>query len=495
MGKSTKILSIALVFVLLLTSAFLFSCEKPTNENSTEEANAPVTNYIIKTEIKDGCIWVTYSNDPANPVNIGAFGADGGTSSESSLTFMPLADGTYGVTAGNSRYLDTIVIPATYNGKAVTTILENAFNGAVNLKSISIPNSIVSVGDHAFENCGKLEYNELDNALYLGNTENPHLILVKAKDATITRCIVDDKTVAICDNAFHGCTELAMLDIPDTVKNIGSYAFKGCGSLTKINFPEGNTFIGAETFEGCSNLKKIAIPASVTTVGKAAFANCVSLKEVTIAENSALIGFANEAFNGCKSLTSITIPKNVEYLGDNKATSTSGIFNNCIALEKVIFEKGSKLNQIGNFAFNKCEKLTDIVLPETLNQIGHSAFRGAGIVSIKLPDALLTVADNTFYNCDSLETVTFGAKLNKIGYQAFADCKNLNNVSLPESLRIVGISAFFKCDSLTSVTVKDANNWYVLKNDSTKLDAAQFGDPATAAEYFTNTYYDYNFAK
>lgn len=495
MGKSTKILSLTLVFILLFSSSFLFSCQKPVNADTPTDTVA-AANYIIKTEIKDGCIWVTYSNDPENPVNIGAFGSNGETHGESSLTFMLLANGTYGVTAGNSRYLDTIVIPESYNGKAVTTILENAFNGAINLKNITIPNSITSVGDHAFENCANLEYTEHDNGLYLGNPENPHLILVKAKDATITRCVVNENAVAICDNAFHGCSELSNVEIPNSVKNIGSYAFKGCTSLPIVNFPEGNTYIGPETFEGCANLQEITIPASVTSIGKSAFAKCVSLKKVIFVANSALKSIANEAFNGCEKLKTITIPKNVEYIGDNKATSnTNGVFNNCTDLESVNFENGSQLKQIGNFAFNNCKALATVTLPETVNQIGHSAFRGSGLKSIKLPNNLATIADNTFYNCDSLQTVTFGTKLNKIGYQSFADCKVLNNVTLPESLRTIGSSAFYKCDALNSVTVKDATSWYVISGEPIKIDAEQFADPATAALYLTDTYYDCYFGK
>ena len=300
MGKSTKILSFILVFILILTSAFLFSCEKPTNTTEAQDTSVS-SNYIIKTEIKDGCIWVTYSNDPQNPVNIGSVSASSANSAESFLTFMPLSDGTYGVTAGNSRYLDTIVIPETHNGKAVTTILENAFNGAINLKSITIPNSITTVGDHAFENCGKLEYYEQDNALYLGNPENNTLILVKAKDTLITRCVVSEKAIAICDNAFNGCYELSSLEIPDSIKNIGAYAFKDCTMLGTVKIPDGVAYIGAETFKGCANLRKMSIPASVASIGKSAFANCISLSEVTFAEGSALNGIANETFSGCKN--------------------------------------------------------------------------------------------------------------------------------------------------------------------------------------------------
>ena len=492
MGKSTKILSVLLAATMLSSSAFLFSCEKPSNEAEGATDNAVVaSNYIIKTEIKDGCIWVTYSNAPDTPVNIGAMGVNGEASSETSLTYMPLPDGSYGVTAGNSRYLDTIVIPETFNGKPITTIVENAFNGATHLKNITIPSSVTSVGDNAFFNCGELQYNEHDNALYLGNHENPYLVLVKAKDATITRCAVSEKTVAICDNAFYGCTELTSISIPSSVKSIGSYAFQGCASLGEANIPEGCTFIGTETFDGCASLSKITIPSTVTNIGMSAFSNCVSLKEVSFAKNSALTSIANAAFSGCKSLKSITVPKSVKLIGDNKATiNTNGVFNGCSSLETVTFEEGSVLEQIGNFAFASCSKLESISLPASVKQIGHSSFRTSGLKSIELPASLTTVGDNTFYGCKSLKTVTFGNKLNRIGYQAFAACQSLNNVVIPESVKIIGQAAFNEgCTSLDSIEFKDVSGWYdVAKME--KIDPVKFSDPATAAEMLkqANTY-------
>lgn len=481
MKKLGRILSLVLVFILLFSTTALMSCEKPALEGTVEESDVE-TGYIIKTEIKDGSIWVTYSNDPQNPVNIGSFGSNGGTASENSLTFMPLANGSYGVSAGNARYLEEITIPATYNGKAVTTIIENGFSGATNLKKITIPNSIISVGDNAFYNCGNLQYNEKDGGLYLGNAENPYLILVKAKDATITRCDVEPTTIAICDNAFYGCTELSILNIPNTVKNIGSYAFKGCSAVDVINIPEGCTYIGTETFEGCVNLRKINIPASVSNIGKSAFANCQSLSEVTFAKGSILIGFANETFTGCKSLKSITIPKTVTYIGDNKATvNTNGVFFNCSALEKVTFEEGSMLKQIGNHAFNKCTKLSTIALPETVNYIGISAFQGSGLKNIKLPESVITINENTFYNCKSLKTVTMGSKVTKIGVQAFAACSVLNNVIIPASVKAINPGAFDdKCESLISVEFKDPKGWYINSAKPTAIDEASLKDPSTA---------------
>ena len=114
-------------------------------------------------EIINGCLWVTYTNDLENPVNIGALtpeqlGTEG-------LAYYPLPDGTYGVMAGTAMYLADIEIPATYKGKAVTQILPNAFKNATNLTSITIPDSVTSIGNSAFDACTGLTSITIPNSV------------------------------------------------------------------------------------------------------------------------------------------------------------------------------------------------------------------------------------------------------------------------------------------------------------------------------------------
>ena len=101
MKNTKRILSLLLVFILLISAVTLTSCKKI--NRTPAKAEDPNINYISNVEIKDGSVFVTYSNDPDNPVNIGAFGADGVTSSDSSLKFYPLPCGTYGATAGSAK--------------------------------------------------------------------------------------------------------------------------------------------------------------------------------------------------------------------------------------------------------------------------------------------------------------------------------------------------------------------------------------------------------
>ena len=110
---------------------------------------------ILKIEIIDGCLYIIYTDDPENPVNVGR--VDGAESEGTGgLEYYPLPDGTYAVSGGTAKYMTEIVIPATYKGKAVTVIQESAFADFPNLISVKVPASVTSIGKCAFDDCSVL---------------------------------------------------------------------------------------------------------------------------------------------------------------------------------------------------------------------------------------------------------------------------------------------------------------------------------------------------
>ncbi len=119
----------------------------------------------------------------------------------------------------NCSNLMSITIP-----DSVTSIGSYAFSGCSSLASIAIPSNITSIGNSAFDNCGSLIYNEYDNAKYLGNTENPYLALVEAKDTSVARCTINGKTKVIAGGAFNGCSSLASVTIFS--KDVTIYDYK-----------------------------------------------------------------------------------------------------------------------------------------------------------------------------------------------------------------------------------------------------------------------------
>ena len=127
----------------------------------------------------------------------------------------------------NCYNLTNIEIP-----NSVTSIGHDAFRNCYNLTSIEIPNSVTSIGDGAFSGCSNLTYNEFDNGLYLGDTNNPYVVLVKAKDKTITSYTINEQTKLIGYSAFEDCSNLTSIVIPNSVTSIGYSAFSACAKLT-----------------------------------------------------------------------------------------------------------------------------------------------------------------------------------------------------------------------------------------------------------------------
>ena len=259
-------------------------------------------------------------------------------------------------------------------GNSVTYIGESAFWECKSLTSVTIPDSVTSIDMGAFLDCSSLIYNEYDNGLYLGNADNPYLVLVKGKDTLITSCEINNKTKIILERAFWKCGFLTSVTIPDSVTSIccfngdwfatpfykcssliyneydnGLYlgnadnpylvlveakdisitsceinnktkiiledAFSGCSSLESVVIPDSVTDIGMSVFYDCSSLKSVTIPDSVTSIENATFCGCSSLKSVIIGDGVTSIG-AN-VFNCCSSLTSVTIPDSVTYIDDH----------------------------------------------------------------------------------------------------------------------------------------------------------------------------------
>ena len=140
-------------------------------------------------------------------------------------------------------------------GKGITKIVSYAFRGCTSLTSISLPESVVSIGDGIFEGCENLEYSEHGGAYYIGNSSNPYLFLVKARDKEITSCSVNAGTRFILDEAFSGCSLLEAIEMNDRISTVCNRAFADCTSLQAITMPNSMEVIGAGVFENCESLK------------------------------------------------------------------------------------------------------------------------------------------------------------------------------------------------------------------------------------------------
>ncbi len=135
------------------------------------------------------------------------------------------------VQIGNEVFLSCISLTSINIPDSVTEIGKFAFRGCNSLTIKNIPISITSVGVGAFTGCKLVQYNEFGNCLYLGDKDNPYLVLVTAKDRLITEATISDGTRIIMSGAFSGCDLLPYLFIPDNVIYIDEEAFVFCKSL------------------------------------------------------------------------------------------------------------------------------------------------------------------------------------------------------------------------------------------------------------------------
>ncbi len=309
-----------------------------------------------------------------------------------------------------------VVIPDTIEGYPVTAIGNNAFLECP-LASITIPDSVASIGFNAFRDCSSL-----------------------------TSITIPDGVPYIDNYTFSGCSSLTSITIPDSVTSIGWDAYSGCSSLTSITIPNSVTSIKNSAFSNCSSLVSVTLPDSVTSIGSSAFSNCSSLTSATIPDSVTSIGYS--AFSNCSSLTSVTIP--------NGVTSINwGTFTGCSSLISVTIP--DSVSSIGSTAFSNCSSLTTVTIPDSVTFIDVYAFQSCSkLTSITIPNGLTSIEKGVFSLCSSLTTITIPNSVTSIGYSAFGGCSSLTSVTIPNSTTSIGDFAFEQCSALTSVTIPDS---------------------------------------
>ncbi len=254
--------------------------------------------------------------------------------------------------------LESLIFP-----ESVEEIVELP-NSCAALAEIILPNNLKNfTPDHYYVGNDSLQYNEYDNAYYLGSVDNPYLVLIKAKSPNIVSCTIHERTQWVFPYAFENCDQLQNLTVFDAAADsVGDMCILLKDYLNSLQYNvydgacylgnEGNPYlilvevlnkdiesyaihentltIGSDAFYGCGLLKSINIPTSVHTLAHNALRGCWSLNEIVIPESVYYIG--DTAFAECFSLQKIVIPDSVEYLGDQVFYESKSAIN--IFLEK-----------------------------------------------------------------------------------------------------------------------------------------------------------------
>ena len=336
-----------------------------------------------------------------------------------------------GPVASTSTGSYDITIPEKLDDHPVTGLGESSFSGTYSpdhpknytllsfcnqIQSVTIPESVTSIGKSAFEDCSKL-------------------------DSLIINGVA---TSMIGAYAFASCTSLTSLSLVGSFQTIGDSAFVNCG-MTSLTIDATITSIEKYAFSS-RFLTSLSLTGNVQEIGDYAFANCTSLTSLSLTGNVQKIG--DYAFSSCSSLYTATLPKSLTSIG-------SYAFDSCTSLDSI--EIPGKVTEIGDCAFYNCDRLISATIDEGVQSTGANMFYGCdNLATVKLPESLTTIADGSFAFCSNLNHVKIPASVTYIGNSAFSNCTSLSEITLRDGVKTIGASAFLSCRGLTSITLPDS---------------------------------------
>ena len=349
--------------------------------------------------------------------------------------------------------LTSLTIP-----NSVTSIADYAFKNCSGLTSLTIPNSVTSIDWWAFEGCSGLKsltipckhlnavgfLNTLTSLTFCGDEITSRCSQFINNNPSLTSVTIKDATIG--KSAFSGCSGLTSITISNSVTSIGKAAFKDCSGLSKaMVIPSNVTEIADETFMGCSSLPSVRLTSNVTSIGNQAFDGCKALKSFLFTPRITSIG--NSAFRNCSGLTSIKLQSKVAQLGDYAFADCenleSAIFNSNVEINATTFENDLKLKTLTSPAY-----YFDGVLYNKEKTKLIRAFDYA-ISDYIIPETVAAIGELAFKDFTNLSKINLPSGLTSVGDDAFSNCEKLTISALPNQLTSIGARAFLNCTNFT----------------------------------------------
>lgn len=394
--KKSKIGIIVLVVALIMTCVTMVACDNDTDKSQDDDSSLCFglrsmtefgVNGIGDCTDKELVIPNTYMGYSVVDIGERAF-------KDVDLTSVTVADSV--VKIGFEAFFGCSALSCVNLSDGLEWIDDSAFYDCTELTDISIPETVTYIGSKAFEGCENLKYNVFDEVKYLGNDENPYMVLVAVNDKDIDAISIHEDTKIIYSYAFRDCKKITRIEIPDGVVQIGDGAFENCTEITHIDIPDSVEFIGKAVFKGCTNLEyneyenarylgnggnpyvifvdlededaeSLELPDGVRVIYSHSFAKRENVTSVILPDGVKSIG--DEAFYGCANLASIHFPESLKYIG-------CGAFSYCYNLGNVRFD--------GSF-----EQWTNGMKREENTLKGDDWNNETEIRSISIPDGMI----------------------------------------------------------------------------------------------------------
>ena len=403
---------------------------------------------------------------------------------------------------GNYAFSDCKQLQSADLGNSLISLGTYAFKSCAALKSIALPDTLTYFGERVFDSCSGL------TTVVLGDSLSKIGGYAFYGCSALQTINIPDTLTVIEGGAFYGCSKLQSIDLSGTtLTEVQQSTFYNCKMLTSVQLPYGLATIGSSAFYSTA-LAYTSIPDTVTTIGTSAFYSLPANSVIDLSghDPSSIAGAPWNAFNsiirwkpdpdnldpiflfdtsrgliyglkeGYTGNGNITIPLMID--GTRVNEIAGGAFGSRPANQKikvVDFAEGLSIAEIPEYTFYYCaylasvknlpasvqtigqyafsnSRITSIVLPDGITNIGHSAFRICQfLTTVTLPAALQTIEPYTFESCVLLKSIAFPATLQMIENNAFAGCSVLATVTLTDGITSIGNAAFKDCRALTSV--------------------------------------------
>ena len=342
------------------------------------------------------------------------------------------------------HYSDTLAIPASveHDGTAytVTALADSAFYSHDEVRSVSIPATVTSIGRLALASTSINDLNVHDNV----ETIEPNAFrLIKnivyhgtatgsPWGALTVNAYVED-SLYYTDSTRTRLTachpQLAQAIVPPSVRTIGRLAFAGSNTLNAVTLPEGLDTIGNYAFQRCSQLGSVSIPSTVRVIGNYAFYN---------------------AFRHDGSATA-TIADAENVSPDSGCSIGKGAF----AYSHVgAVNLGNRISSIGSDAFSTCDHLDSVIVPNSCTYLAERVFcynYNGSLKKVHLPEGLDTIRAELLHGCPGLKEVNIPSSVVYIDSMAFLECSKLTELTLPAGLTYIGQYAFGECSRVRKI--------------------------------------------